>query len=134
LSELVNLIKLKFAETEQTCIIFIFRMSATCSHLQHLLGQPLGSHLLGQPLGMPLGSHLPRQPLGSHLLKQPCASRLAATCCNLEKSKIYKITFFFKIALGSHLAATWQPLAPPATWQPLAAILKKSKIYKITFF
>ena len=99
-------------------------LADTCNHLQ------------------PLGSHLPRQPLGSHLLKQPCASRLAATCCNLEKSKIYKITFFFKIALGSHLAATWQPLgshlhplattcshlaatwqqlAPSAAWQPLAA-------------
>ena len=86
-------------------------LADTCNHLQ------------------PLGSHLPRQPLGSHLLKQPCASRLAATCCNLEKSKIYKITFFFKIALGSHLAATWQPLAPTCNHlQPLGSNLPRQPL------
>jgi hypothetical protein len=61
------------------------------------------------------------------LLKQPCAIHLAAICCKLEKVKSTK-SLFFKMALGSHLAATWWPLGShlrplAATWQPLGSHL-----------
>ena len=51
-------------ESEQTCIILIFQMSANCSHLQPLARSATCSHL--QPLAPSATcSHL--QPLGSHL-------------------------------------------------------------------
>ena len=96
--------------------------------------QPLGSHLAAtwQPLAANLKKQVKStkslffqdgtwQPLGSHLLKQPCAIHLAAICCKLEKKVKSTKSLLFKMALGSHLAATLQPLARSATWEPLAS-------------
>ena len=99
-------------ESEQTCIILIFQMSATCSHL---LGQPLAatcpvSHL--QPLAATW------QPLGRHLLQwlQQVAAKwlqVAASGCQVAAKR-----------LTGQVAAKWLP----------SAILKKKWFCRFYFF
>ena len=94
--------------------------------------QPLGSHLAAT--WQPLGSHLAAtwQPLGSHLAATCSSSHVPAIwqpfAAKLTNSNIYKITFFFKMALGSHLSATCQPLGSHLLGQPLGSHLPVSHL------
>ena len=140
--------KREISEGEQTCIILIFQMSATCSHL---LGQPLAaicSHL--QPLALSATCNL--QPLAATWqTPAPVAAasgcqvaakwlQVAASGCQVatkwlpsgcrvpswKKSKLVDVAFFFKFAAsGCQTAGTW---LLEQSWG------RKKKNYKFTFF
>ena len=91
-------------ESEQTCIILIFQMSATCSHL---LGQPLAATC---PV-----SHL--QPLGSHLAdtcSSGCSKWLPSGCKWLQVAAKWPPK-----RLTGQVAAKWLPSG--CKWLQVAA-------------
>ena len=98
--------KREISEGEQTCIILIFQMSATCSHLQPLARSATCSHL--QPLAATCPvSHLQLAATCSHLAdtcSSGCSKWLPSGCQVAASGRKW-------LPSGHQVAAKWLPSA-----------------------